>query len=35
MVIAAKKAKNNEVRETISLSINKIAVVRPIKDNTQ
>ena len=35
MVMAAKKAKNNEVKEMISLSTNKIAVVSPIKDSNQ
>jgi hypothetical protein len=33
--MAAKKAKNNEVNEMISLSTNKIAAVSPIKDSDQ
>jgi hypothetical protein len=35
MVMAAKKAKNNEVKEMISLSTIKIAAVSPIKDSNQ
>jgi hypothetical protein len=35
MVIAAKKAKNNEVIEMVSLSTNKTATVNPIKDKSQ
>jgi len=33
--MAAKKAKNNEVKEMISLSTNKTAAVNPIKDRSQ
>ena len=33
--MAAKKAKNNEVIEMVSLSTNKTAVVSPIKDSNQ
>ena len=35
MVIAAKKAKNNEVIEMVSLSKNKTATVSHIKDKSQ
>ena len=35
MVMAAKKAKNNEVIEMVSLSTNKTAAVSPIKDSSQ
>lgn len=33
--MAAKKAKNKEVKEMISLSTNKIAAVSPIKESNQ
>ena len=33
--MAAKKAKNKDVIEMISLSTNKTAAVNPIKDNSQ